>query len=117
LISVVSIADDGTQQIAKLKDLGLDRVFDLRWSPDGKYFACVGNHIKKGPSGPIFVIPVEGGGKVTTLSTDDTSEKYRLFWSPDGKWISYNSEGSVKVRPEGTMWETDFEQILTKLSE
>jgi Tol biopolymer transport system component len=115
LISVVSTADSGTQQIAKLKDLGLDRIFDLRWSPDGKYFACVGNHIKKGPSGPILVIPVEGG-KVTTLTTDDTSEKYRLFWSSDGKWISYNSEGSVKVRPEGTMWEADFEEIVKKAS-
>jgi len=115
LISVVSIADGGTQQIAKLKDLGLDRVFDLRWSPDGKYIACVGNHIKKGPSGPILVIPVEGG-EATTLVTDDNSSKYRIFWSPDGKWISYNSEGSVKVRPEGTMWEADFEEILKKLS-
>ncbi len=116
LISVVSIADGGTQQIAKLKDLGLDRVFDLRWSPDGKYFACVGNHINKGPSCPIFVIPVEGG-KVTTLTVDDTSEKYRLFWSPDGKWISYNSEGPVKVRPEGTLWEADFDQIVRKASD
>jgi Tol biopolymer transport system component len=115
LISVVSIADGGTQQIAELKDLGLDRVFDLRWSPDGKYFACVGNHIKKGPSCPIFVIPVEGG-IVATLAADDTSEKYRLSWSSDGRWISYNSEGSVKVRPEGTMWEADFEQIVRAAS-
>ncbi len=115
LISLVSIEDGGTQQIARLKDLGLDRVFDLRLSPDGKYIACVGNHVKKGRSGPIFVIPVEGG-KVTTLSTDDSSEKWRLFWSPDGRWISYNSEGSVKVRPEGTMWEADFEEIVQKAS-
>jgi Tol biopolymer transport system component len=116
LISIVSIEDGGTRQIAKLENLGLYRVFDLRSSPDGKYIACVGNHIKKGPSGPIFVIPVEGG-KVTTLSTDDTSEKYRLFWSPDGRWISYNSEGSVKVRPEGTMWKADFEEIVKKASD
>ncbi len=115
LISVVSIADGGTQQIAKLKDLGLDKVFTLCWSPDGKYIACVGNHIEKGDSGPIFIIPLEGG-KATTLVTDDNSSKYRLFWSPDGKWISYNSEGPVKVRPEGTMWEADFEEILKKAS-
>ena len=115
MISVVSVADGETQQIAKLKDLGLDEVFTLCWSPDGKYIACVGNHIEKGDSGPIFVIPVEGG-KATTLVTDDNSMKYRLFWSPDGKWISYNSDGPVKTRPEGTMWEADFEEILKKVS-
>ncbi len=115
LISVVSVADGGTQQIAKLKDLGLERVFYFSWSPDGKYIACVGKHIEKGDAGPIFVIPLEGG-KATTLVTNDTSYKYLLHWSPDGRWISYNSEGPVKVRPEGTMWEADFEEIVKKAS-
>ncbi len=115
LISFVSVADGGTQQIAKLKDLNLERVFYISWSPDGKYIACVGKHIEKGDAGPIFIIPVEGG-KATTLVTNDTSYKYLLHWSPDGRWISYNSEGPVKVRPEGTMWEADFEEILKKAS-
>ena len=113
-ISIMPVNGGGTQQIAKLKDLGLDKVFTLRWSPDGKSIACLGNHIEKGPGGPIFVIPVKGG-KTTTLGTDDPSHKYSLFWSPDGRWIAYNSEGSVKVRPEGTMWEADFEDVLTNL--
>ena len=110
LISVVSIADGETQQIAKLKDLGLKGVWCLRWSPDGKSIACI-----EGDAGPIFVIPLEGG-KATTLVTNDTSYKYVLHWSPDGRWISYNSEGPVKVRPEGTMWEADFEEIVKKAS-
>jgi len=114
-ISLVSVADGGTQQIAKLKDLGLERVFYFSWSPNGKRIACVGKHIEKGDAGPIFIIPAEGG-EATTLATNDTSCKYVLHWSPDGKWISYNSEGSVKVRPEGTMWEADFDDILTKAS-
>jgi len=114
-ISVVSVADKETQQIAKLKDLGLERVFYFSWSPDGKRIACVGQHVEKGDAGPIFIIPIEGG-EFTTLATNDTSYKYLLHWSPDGRWISYNSEGPVKMRPEGTMWEVDFDEILTKAS-
>jgi Tol biopolymer transport system component len=113
MISVVSVADGETQQIAKLKDLGLERAFYFSWSPDGKRVACVGKHIEKGDAGPIFIIPVEGG-EATALVANDTSCKYLLHWSPDGKWISYNSEGPVKVRPEGTMWEADFEEIIRK---
>lgn len=115
LISIIPIAGGETHEIAKLKDLGLDEVLWLRWSPDGKYIACVGDHTVKGLSGPIFVIPVEGG-KPTMLVTDDDSSKYLLSWSPDGKWIAYNSEREVKVRPEGTMWETDLEEFLKKAS-
>jgi len=115
LISVVSVADGGAQQIAKLKDLSLERVFYISWSPDGKYIACVGNHIEKGDSGPIFVIPAEGG-KATMLANDDNSSKYSLSWSPDSRWIAYGSEGPVKVRPEGTMWAADFEEIVKKAS-
>ena len=116
MISIVSVADGETQQIAKLKDLGLERIFYFSWSPDGKYIACVGKHIEKGDAGPIFIIPVEGG-KTTTLATNDDSCKYLVHWSPDGRWISYNSEGPAKVRPEGTMWEADFEEILKKASD
>jgi len=115
LISVVSVADGETKQVARLKDIGLERVFFFSWSPDGKTIACVGNHIEKGAAGPIFVIPVEAG-KAVTLTADDNSSKYFLRWSPDGRWISYYSEGSVKVRPEGAVWEADFREIVKKAS-
>jgi len=116
-ISTVPIAGGQTQQIAELKDLSLKSVYCLRWSPDGKSIACVGNQAESWSyrSSPIFVIPAEGG-KATTLVTNDTSYKYLLHWSPDGKWISYNSEGPVKVRPEGAIWEADFEEIVEKAS-
>jgi len=35
--------------------------------------------------------------------------------SPDGKWISYDSEEEVKTRSEGSIWEADFEEISNKL--
>ncbi len=115
IISIAPVAGSKTQQIAKLKDLDLKSVFSLRWSPDGRHIACVGNHTEKGDAGPIFVISAQGG-KATTLVPNDTTYKYGLHWSPDGKWISYNSEGPVKIRPEGTIWEADFEEIVKKAS-
>ncbi len=114
-ISSVSIADGETRQIARLEDLGLASVFDLCWSPDGKRIACVGDHIEEGHSGPIFVLGVEAG-EVTTLVTEDDSWKYRVHWSPDGRWIAYDPQGPIKLRPEGTMWEADFEEIVQKAS-
>jgi hypothetical protein len=62
----------------------------------------------------IFMVPANGG-KITELVTDDPGEKYLLYPSPDGKWISYNSDGFVKTRSEGTIWEAEFEQILGKI--
>jgi len=114
-ILIVTTANGKTRQVAELKDIGLDQVFNLRWSPDGKTIACVGNHIEKGHAGPIVLVPA-AGGKSTILVADDDSWKYSLSWSPDGKWITYDSQGSVKVRPEGTMWEADFDEILNKVS-
>ncbi len=115
LLSIVTVTGGQTQQIADLKDIGLAKDCRLRWSPDGKYIACTGYHIKKGQSGPIFIIPVEGG-KVTEIATDDQGSKILFYWSPNGKWISYHSDGTVKTLPEGTMWEADFEEIMNKLA-
>jgi Tol biopolymer transport system component len=115
-ISIVPVDGTENRQIARLKDLGLVDVFDICWSPDGKSIACVGRHVEKGAADPIYVIPVEGGD-VSTLVTDDDSGKYELTWSPDGKWIAYNSARTTKLRPESTMWEADFEEILAKASQ
>jgi Tol biopolymer transport system component len=112
-ISTVTVADGKTREMAKLKDLGLNSVMFRDWSPDGKYIACDGN---RGES-PIILIPL-GGGKPVTLATDDEEESYKSYlqWSPDGKWISYRSSGEFKVRPEGTLWEADFEEIVKSAS-
>jgi Tol biopolymer transport system component len=39
-----------------------------------------------------------------------------LSWSPDGKWIAYSPEKPVKVRPQSTIWEADFNEIKEKLA-
>jgi Tol biopolymer transport system component len=114
-ISITSVSGVEIQKIAMLKDMGFDRLFDMCWSPDGKKIACVGRHIEKDDAGPICIIPIEGG-EVAKLVSDDNSYKYWLSWSPDGKWITYSSERTVKVRPEGAIWEADFDEILKKVS-
>ena len=115
-LSVISITGEKTRQIADLKDMGLAEVYDLKWSPDGKNIACVGFHTEKQKSWPIFIIPAEGG-KVMEVASDDQGWKDWLYWSPDSKWISYHSDGMLKTRPESTMWEADFEEILEKLQQ
>ena len=50
------------------------------------------------------------------IATDDQGWKNLFYWSPDGKWISYNSDGMVKTRTEGTMWDADFQEIVKKAS-
>jgi Tol biopolymer transport system component len=114
-IRISTTTGDNIRTITNFKDAGLDDVHDIRLSPDGKHVACIGRQSDKGYSGPIIVFNFDDGN-VTKIATDDDGAKYWLSWSPDGKWISYNSDGSVKVRPEGTLWEVDFEEILKKIS-
>jgi len=52
------------------------------------------------------------GGKWTELAAADLGDKYSLDWSPDGKWIAYNSDGEAKTRPEGIIWELQVDSFL-----
>ena len=127
VISAIPIAGGKARQILDLKHQGFvnGNAWGLSWFPDGKYLAFISANISRGDLGyahqlervnyeGIFMVPAKGG-KVTELVTDDPGEKYHLYPSPDGKWISYNSDRFVKTRPEGAIWEADFDQILTKL--
>ncbi len=114
-ILAVPIADGEVRRIADRKELGVDEVnYGLCWSPDGSKLAFGSyNRVtgKPGP-GPIFIVSAEGG-EITRLATDDSGQKDCLYWSPDGKWISYNSDGMVKTRPEGAIWEADVSELLS----
>lgn len=116
-ISAISIADGKSRQFLDLKELSID-TWCLSSSPDRKTLAFIG--YKAAEDGhqdryQIFMVPAEGG-KFTELAADDPGEKYWLWWSPDGKWISYQSDGFIKTRPEATMWAADFEEIVKKAS-
>ncbi len=119
IISAIPIAGGKTRKIADLKHKGFlveDGIFaawGLCWHPDGNYLTFISQKEGVVDDG-IFMISARGG-KVTELVTDDPGQKYHLYLSPDGKWIAYNSDGFVKTRPEGAIWEVDFEEILAKL--
>ncbi len=114
-ISAISIADGKSRQFLDLKELSID-TWCFSSSPDRKTLAFIGYTGGAEERYQIFMVPAEGG-KFTELAADDPGEKYWLWWSPDGKWISYQSDGFIKTRPEGTMWEADFEEIVKKSSD
>ncbi|HUT46958.1 MAG TPA: DPP IV N-terminal domain-containing protein [Sedimentisphaerales bacterium] len=114
-ISAISIANGKAREILDLKDQGFvdDAASGLSWLPDGKHLAFISHKKREGTQ--IFMVPAEGG-EVTEIAADDESSKDWLYPSPDGKWISYDAEGDVKTRSQGTMWEADFDEILNKVS-
>ena len=118
VLSAIPIAGGKARQILDLKHQGFvkEETWGLCWLPEGKYLAFISQKAIGGPTGNrIFMVPAEGG-KVTELATDDDGWKDYLYPSPDGKWISYDSEVMVKTRSEGAIWEADFEEIVKKAS-
>ncbi len=63
--------------------------------------------------GDIWIVPLNSENP--TQITDTPENERWVDLSPDGKWICYCYYEIGKVRPESTMWEADFEEILEKL--
>jgi Tol biopolymer transport system component len=111
-ILVVPFSGGKAKEIFDLKEFQIKRVQSLSWLPDGKCFAFIGEKEKEyGGRNRIYLVS-ENGDQVIELAADDNNWKDWLYPSPDGKWISYDSEGEVKVRSQGTIWEVDFEQLI-----
>jgi dipeptidyl aminopeptidase/acylaminoacyl peptidase len=86
-------------------------------SPDGKNvaFTITSTDWKEnGYDTEIWISKGWGEPFQLTRTTKGSSNSPR--WSPEGKWIGFYTEENVKVRPEGTMWEADFEEIKEKLA-
>jgi len=118
-IKIISRNGATSNQILNFKFLELINSYNLTWSPDGEYLAFVGHKETDDPDSPefkcnIYIIPAKGG-KPILVAQDDDDYKFGISWSPDGKWIAYGPEKPVKVRPESTIWEADFEEIKEKL--
>jgi TolB protein len=63
------------------------------WSPDGKYLAFVGQRVFNGfRAFELYRVPANGGPeeRLTTAQAYDDGPEY----SPDGKWIYFNSDRS-----------------------
>ncbi len=115
-ISVFPISGGKSREIIDLDKFQISERFNLSWLPDGKHFAIFGMKDKRDTSNRIYLIS-EKGDEVTELAADDNGWKDWLYPSPDGKWISYDSEGTIKVRSESSLWEVDFEEFIKKEKE
>jgi tricorn protease-like protein len=111
-ISIIQISSGKTKEIFNLEEFDIERVISLSWLPDGKNFAFIGEKENEyGIRDRIYMVS-EKGDKVIELAADDNNYKDWLYPSPDGKWISYDSEGEIKVRSEGTIWEVKLEELI-----
>jgi Tol biopolymer transport system component len=112
-----NILTDEIHDILDLTKHAFDDIGNTCWSPDGNYLLV--DFIEEAyPENKYHLcsVPVNGG-ELTELATGNFDFKYDISYSPDGKWICYCYEKIEKVRPESTMWEADFEEIMEKLSE
>ncbi len=95
-------AAGGDELVFNPGDLGgTGGAFRPHWSPDGRLLAFVTDKSEI-RGNDLFLLPVSGGGKPVRLFASDSSLSNPRF-SPDGKWIAYQSSESgsseVYLRP------------------
>lgn len=78
----------------------------------------IGEHARMSPNGKFllhnkYIIPL-GDGDVITFTDMDA---YRSAWSPDGKWLSYDLQELVKIRPAGTLWEVEIDEYINQMEQ
>jgi Tol biopolymer transport system component len=114
-LQVISLDGQKTRQILNIKDIGLaNNEISIQVSPDGKSLAFIG-YIADNDHSLIITYSMETG-KITRLADENLEDgKYLLKWSNDSKWLSFLTYEQVKVRPEGSLWEADFDEIKEKI--
>ena len=111
------------QQVGGLLDPVWGRCFDMQWSPDGKTLGVIleAKPESTGPTGDIsgntrlFSVTLPQG-KWTELA-GEAGTNYHLSWSPDGRWIAYNSEEWVRTRAADIVWEVEVDEFLRRTAE
>jgi sugar lactone lactonase YvrE len=102
--------------LADLEPLHWTRCVDLKWSPTGTHLAFVlwpmpGEKATDPDSARLFTVSAQDGA-ITELAANEKGYRNFLHWSPDGKWILYDSESYIRVRPAGEIWEADVDALL-----
>jgi len=121
-IKINPVEGSKSSQVLDISGLGLKQCYSLEWSPDGKNLTFVGmketDDPDSFPDGRYYVYKISiDGGKPVRVAPDDDYTKYAPSWSPDGNWIAYSVDKSVKIRPASTIWAVDFEEIIEYFSE
>jgi TolB protein len=107
----IPIAGGNARVILDLEDKqSIARIYGLRWFPDKNQVAFIGRR-ETGDLTHIYIANMDTG-EVIELAADDESWKDIIFLSPDGKWISYSTDGFVKMRPQATIWEVEVAELL-----
>jgi len=111
-LRLASLNGETIKSINIPKEYATNVAYYIEYSPDGKNIAWINYNDDESY---IITYSFEDK-KFTKLASEDLLDyKYGLRWSPNGKWISYLTEEGVKVRPEGVLWEADFEEVMEKL--
>jgi len=79
---------DGPNREKLVVDMQLAGGFPTDWSPDGKSLLWWGNE-------DLWIVPVDGKEKPYTLAKTRFDERAGSF-SPDGKWVAYSSNESLR---------------------
>lgn len=108
-LSIIGLDGKKIGNFEMSKEIELDQFGVPCFNPNGKSFAIIA--LKDGKA---IIYNYSFDTKEYTRLGDDVF-KFGLQWSPDGKWISYLTYQQEKVRPEGTLWEADFDEIKEKL--
>ncbi len=116
-IRIIPLDKKGPTQILDIGELQARG--SLAWSPDGQSLAFIGwtetDDQVNFPDGRYHIYTISlDEGKPVRVASDDDDYKEGLSWSPDGKWLAYSIERSVKVRPESTIWELDLKELIEK---
>jgi uncharacterized protein (TIGR02145 family) len=115
-LSVLNIDTGKSRELVNWKGMGLFDVFQVSWSPDGRQIAFVGDLEANKDSYRIFLAD-PNGGEAKELNTGENGYISTICWSPDSKWIAYNSWVDTKVRLESTLWKADLGDFIAKVEE
>jgi Tol biopolymer transport system component len=112
------VKDGKCQEIGEKIDALWEHCLEMKWSPDEQEIGLIKSFKPDSTSldsSTVLTVSIPDG-KWTEL-TGRSGLSYSLSWSPDGKWIAYDLEEFIKVRPEGILWEVEIDSFLKKMDE
>ncbi len=114
-LSSVSLATGESRKIANWKEISkFDGLNYLECSPDGKWVAINGYCENSGENVHMYLINV-AEGRAAEIDGTDSRDKDAILWSPDSKWILFNTYGPKKTGFAGTLWEADLTDFMNRM--